>query len=60
MGIHKSTLDSVRQSELGTQIRELEEKIAHLKTYTLRDTMLLEHHLESLKEQHTQEINNGS
>jgi hypothetical protein len=60
MGLHTSDIDSVREDEIGQTIRDLKEKIAHLKTYTLQDTGLLELHLEMLIEQHKQETDNGN
>lgn len=60
MSLHPSNLDSQREDELGSKIRELKEKIAHLKTYTLQDTGLLEMQLEMIIEQHRQEVKNGN
>ena len=60
MGLRKPmSLDAVTQDELGLQIRDLKEKIAHLKTYKGQDTGLLEMQLEDLIEQHKQEVNQG-
>ena len=53
------SLDAVTQNELGLQIRDLKEKIAHLRTYTNQDVELLEMQLESLIDQHKQEVNQG-
>ena len=60
MGLHKPTgLDSSIQNELGLQIRELAERIGHLKAYTNDDTGLLQLQLDALIDQHNEEINNG-
>ena len=60
MGLRKPiSLDAVTQDELGLQIRDLKEKIAHLKTYKDQDTGLLEMQLEELIDQHKQEVNQG-
>ena len=53
------SLDAVTQDELGLQIRDLKEKIAHLRTYNNQDVELLEMQLESLIDQHKQEVNQG-
>ena len=52
-------LDSVIEDELGNQIRDLSEKIAHLNTYTDQDTGLLQLQLEGLIEQHKLETQQG-
>ena len=60
MGLRAPTgLDNAREDNLGQTIRELKERIGHLKTYTEQDTGLLELQLEGLIEQHNKEINNG-
>ena len=60
MGLHKPVdLDATREDELGNHIRQLRERIGHLKTYTNNDTGLLELQLEELVNQHNEEINHG-
>ena len=53
------TLDNVREDDLGNRIRELKEKLAHLKTYTQEETGMLEMQLDAMIEQHKQEIQQG-
>ena len=46
------SLDNVKEDDLGNTIRELKEKIAHMKTYQNTETGMLEMQLEALIEQH--------
>ena len=53
-------LDAMQTNDLGERIRDLKERIAHLNTYFEdHDTALLEMTLESLIEQHKQEVQQG-
>ena len=49
-------LDNLKEDDLGNRIRELKERIAHLRTYTQNETGMLEMQLEALIEQHKQEV----
>lgn len=52
-----STIDCVRQNGLSITIRDLEERIAHLKTYReSTDTGALERTLSTLKQQMKREL----